>query len=253
MMLELEDSFGRLRVRPVPFACSSCSVPAGILGRRRSRRRCRHSAAGRPTGLRRPADRGLTPVRRALLALNNLSGRQRASSTARPWALASAWPASRRVNTSVERAFRHARPKVVFIPSYHSPSWCGGSGLGPRGSRQSPGVHRRPRRRGAWRWQPSLRRQSPTSTGRSRRCATILNLEPQAVATVQPWCLSCSTEDVPAVRDDAAESLVGLLRPAGCEEARMRSRQDGPRHGPRYRTMKNYRHIECGRSSGAAG
>ena len=40
----------------------------------------------------------------------------------------------------------------------------------------------------------------------------VLRLEPQAVATVKRLVLSCATEDDRAVLDDAAESLVGLLR-----------------------------------------
>src|SRR6478672_8375190 len=40
----------------------------------------------------------------------------------------------------------------------------------------------------------------------------ILRLEPQAVATVKRLVLSCATADDAAVLDDAAESLVGLLR-----------------------------------------
>jgi isohexenylglutaconyl-CoA hydratase len=40
----------------------------------------------------------------------------------------------------------------------------------------------------------------------------ILKLEPQALATVKRLVLSCATEDDRAVLDDAAESLVGLLR-----------------------------------------
>ena len=40
----------------------------------------------------------------------------------------------------------------------------------------------------------------------------MLRLEPQAVATVKRLVLSCATADDRAVLDDAAESLVGLLR-----------------------------------------
>jgi isohexenylglutaconyl-CoA hydratase len=40
----------------------------------------------------------------------------------------------------------------------------------------------------------------------------ILRLEPQAVATVKRLVLACATQDDGAVLDDAAESLVGLLR-----------------------------------------
>src|SRR5689334_6961055 len=40
----------------------------------------------------------------------------------------------------------------------------------------------------------------------------ILRLEPQAAATVKRLVLSCATADDGAVLDDAAESLVGLLR-----------------------------------------
>jgi isohexenylglutaconyl-CoA hydratase len=40
----------------------------------------------------------------------------------------------------------------------------------------------------------------------------VLRLEPRAVATVKRLVLSCATEDDRAVLDDAAESLVGLLR-----------------------------------------
>jgi isohexenylglutaconyl-CoA hydratase len=40
----------------------------------------------------------------------------------------------------------------------------------------------------------------------------ILKLEPQAVATVKRLVLSCATAEDGAVLDDAAESLVGLLR-----------------------------------------
>lgn len=40
----------------------------------------------------------------------------------------------------------------------------------------------------------------------------ILRQEPQAIATVKRLVLSCATEDDRAVLDDAAESLVGLLR-----------------------------------------
>src|SRR4051812_46667711 len=40
----------------------------------------------------------------------------------------------------------------------------------------------------------------------------ILRLEPQAVATVKRLVLSCATAEDGAVLDDAAESLVGLLR-----------------------------------------
>jgi isohexenylglutaconyl-CoA hydratase len=40
----------------------------------------------------------------------------------------------------------------------------------------------------------------------------ILRLEPQAVATVKRLVLSCATAGDGAVLDDAAESLVGLLR-----------------------------------------
>jgi isohexenylglutaconyl-CoA hydratase len=40
----------------------------------------------------------------------------------------------------------------------------------------------------------------------------VLKLEPQALATVKRLVLACATEDDPAVLDDAAESLVGLLR-----------------------------------------
>jgi isohexenylglutaconyl-CoA hydratase len=40
----------------------------------------------------------------------------------------------------------------------------------------------------------------------------VLRLEPQAVATAKRLVLACATEDDRAVLDDAAESLVGLLR-----------------------------------------
>jgi isohexenylglutaconyl-CoA hydratase len=40
----------------------------------------------------------------------------------------------------------------------------------------------------------------------------VLHLEPQAVATAKRLVLACATEDDRAVLDDAAESLVGLLR-----------------------------------------
>ena len=40
----------------------------------------------------------------------------------------------------------------------------------------------------------------------------VLRLEPQAMATVKRLVLSCATADDRAVLDDAAESLVGLLR-----------------------------------------
>ncbi len=40
----------------------------------------------------------------------------------------------------------------------------------------------------------------------------ILTLEPQALATVKRLVLGCATEDDRAVLDDAADSLVGLLR-----------------------------------------
>ena len=40
----------------------------------------------------------------------------------------------------------------------------------------------------------------------------VLRLEPQAVATVKRLVLACATQDDRAVLDDAAESLVGLLR-----------------------------------------
>jgi enoyl-CoA hydratase/carnithine racemase len=40
----------------------------------------------------------------------------------------------------------------------------------------------------------------------------VLKLEPQALATVKRLVLACATEDDRAVLDDAAESLVGLLR-----------------------------------------
>ena len=40
----------------------------------------------------------------------------------------------------------------------------------------------------------------------------ILKMEPQALATVKRLVLACATEDDRAVLDDAAESLVGLLR-----------------------------------------
>ena len=40
----------------------------------------------------------------------------------------------------------------------------------------------------------------------------VLRLEPQAVAAVKRLVLSCATDDDRAVLDDAAESLVGLLR-----------------------------------------
>jgi isohexenylglutaconyl-CoA hydratase len=40
----------------------------------------------------------------------------------------------------------------------------------------------------------------------------VLRQEPQAVATVKRLMLSCATKDDRAVLDDAAESLVGLLR-----------------------------------------
>ena len=40
----------------------------------------------------------------------------------------------------------------------------------------------------------------------------VLRLEPQALATVKRLVLACATEDDRAVLDDAAESLVGLLR-----------------------------------------
>lgn len=40
----------------------------------------------------------------------------------------------------------------------------------------------------------------------------VLKLEPQALATVKRLVLGCATEDDRAVLDDAAESLVGLLR-----------------------------------------
>jgi isohexenylglutaconyl-CoA hydratase len=40
----------------------------------------------------------------------------------------------------------------------------------------------------------------------------VLRLEPQAVATVKRLVLSCATADDATVLDDAAESLVGLLR-----------------------------------------
>jgi isohexenylglutaconyl-CoA hydratase len=40
----------------------------------------------------------------------------------------------------------------------------------------------------------------------------VLRLEPQALATVKRLVLGCATEDDRAVLDDAAESLVGLLR-----------------------------------------
>jgi isohexenylglutaconyl-CoA hydratase len=40
----------------------------------------------------------------------------------------------------------------------------------------------------------------------------VLRLEPQALATVKRLVLSCAAEDDRAVLDDAAESLVGLLR-----------------------------------------
>ena len=40
----------------------------------------------------------------------------------------------------------------------------------------------------------------------------IMKLEPEALATVKRLVLSCATADDRAVLDDAAESLVGLLR-----------------------------------------
>jgi isohexenylglutaconyl-CoA hydratase len=40
----------------------------------------------------------------------------------------------------------------------------------------------------------------------------ILKMEPQALATAKRLVLSCATEEDAAVLDDAAESLVGLLR-----------------------------------------
>jgi isohexenylglutaconyl-CoA hydratase len=40
----------------------------------------------------------------------------------------------------------------------------------------------------------------------------VLRLEPQALATVKRLVLGCATEDDRAVLEDAAESLVGLLR-----------------------------------------
>ena len=40
----------------------------------------------------------------------------------------------------------------------------------------------------------------------------VLKLEPQALAAVKRLVLRCATEDDRAVLDDAAESLVGLLR-----------------------------------------
>ena len=46
----------------------------------------------------------------------------------------------------------------------------------------------------------------------------ILKLEPQALATVKRLVLSCATEDDRAVLDDAAESLVGLLRRPQAQE-----------------------------------
>ena len=53
----------------------------------------------------------------------------------------------------------------------------------------------------------------PTSTARSKAVLDdILQLEPQALATVKRLVLSCATADDGAVLDDAAESLVGLLR-----------------------------------------
>ena len=49
------------------------------------------------------------------------------------------------------------------------------------------------------------------------RCRTcgfddVLRLEPEAVAVVKRLVLGCATRDDRAVLDDAAESLVGLLR-----------------------------------------
>ncbi|MDP2333677.1 MAG: enoyl-CoA hydratase-related protein [Reyranella sp.] len=46
----------------------------------------------------------------------------------------------------------------------------------------------------------------------------ILRMEPQALATVKRLVLACATEDDRAVLDDAAESLVGLLRRAEASE-----------------------------------
>jgi enoyl-CoA hydratase/carnithine racemase len=40
----------------------------------------------------------------------------------------------------------------------------------------------------------------------------VLRLEPQALATAKRLALGCATEDDRAVLDDAAKSLVGLLR-----------------------------------------
>lgn len=46
----------------------------------------------------------------------------------------------------------------------------------------------------------------------------VLRQEPRAVATVKRLLLSCATKDDPAVLDDAAESLVGLLRQPQAKE-----------------------------------
>ena len=44
------------------------------------------------------------------------------------------------------------------------------------------------------------------------RSDDVVKLEPQALATVKRLVLSCATTDDRAVLDDAAHSLVGLLR-----------------------------------------
>ena len=65
----------------------------------------------------------------------------------------------------------------------------------------------------------------------------VLKLEPQALATVKRLVLACATEDDRAVLDDAAESLVGLLRrPQATEGIEAFHGQDGCRHG---QGMKN--------------
>ncbi len=46
----------------------------------------------------------------------------------------------------------------------------------------------------------------------------VLKMEPQALATVKRLVLACATEDDPTVLDDAAESLVGLLRRPQAEQ-----------------------------------
>ena len=82
----------------------------------------------------------------------------------------------------------------------------------------------------------------------------VLRLEPQAVATVKRLVLSCATEDDRAVLDDAAESLVGLLRrPQAKEGIEAFKEQDGSVMGQGMRAMKNYRHIEVRPIAGALG